>query len=245
MAIKSLLLLFLICASSFSVNAESNVEVLERPFEIKLSASRLVYNLSSRGALITVENPQEYPILVQSEVLSERLAKDDSFFVSPPLVRLEPNQALRLRLLDMKGDYPKDRESLRWLCVKGVPPSKDSLWNDGGSKQNKAVLVKKISLSTCIKLLVRPDAVQNIESLQHDKVSWTVQNNKLVVNNESPFYLHLNDVDVGREKLQVEGPVPPYSHIQYDVPVVSSAAVRWSAINDLGGVSPVFESIVK
>ncbi|NPE97657.1 Dr fimbrial biogenesis chaperone DraB, partial [Escherichia coli] len=68
---------------------------------------------------------QDYPMLVQSEVLSEDQKSPAPFVVTPPLFRLDGQQSSRLRIVRTGGEFPSDRESLQWICVKGIPPKED------------------------------------------------------------------------------------------------------------------------
>lgn len=240
-------LIVLACVSHCVLGAQANVETSERIFSVELSSSRIIYNLGGRGEVVSVKNPQSYPILVQAWVLSEDKGNDSSFFISPPLVKLESAQSLRMRILDVKGGYPEGRESLKWFCAKGVPPSNDSLWYDEkkDGKINGIEVVTKLSVSTCTKILIRPKSLQNANSLQPEKVTWHIENNKLVVRNASPFYLNISQIDVAGQSVPVSVPVPPHSHLEFKTPMVKAGLVKWRAINDFGGESLLFESIVK
>ena len=62
----------------------ANTEVATKMFALHLGATRVVYNLNSPGETLTVINDQDYPMLVQSEVLAEDQLCQAAFVVIPP-----------------------------------------------------------------------------------------------------------------------------------------------------------------
>lgn len=74
--------------------------------------------MASSGATLAITNKHEFPILVQSDVLSEDKEMSTHFIITPPLFRLDPLQSTRLRIVRTGGNFPIDRESMQWICVK-------------------------------------------------------------------------------------------------------------------------------
>lgn len=89
-------------------------------FSVKLGATRVIYHAGTAGATLSVSNPQNYPILVQSSVKAADKSSPAPFLVMPPLFRLEANQQSQLRIVRTGGDMPTDRETLQWVCIKAV-----------------------------------------------------------------------------------------------------------------------------
>lgn len=88
----------------------------------------MIYDPDSAGSSLEVTNPQDYPILVQPKLARGDKKTAANFMVTPPVFRLDGGQQSRLRIVRVGGEYPKDRESLDWLCVTGVPPKADDEW---------------------------------------------------------------------------------------------------------------------
>ncbi|EHO3245598.1 fimbria/pilus periplasmic chaperone, partial [Escherichia coli] len=109
-------------AANVPAATDPEVETTSKVFSLHLGATRVVYNPDSAGETLTVINDQDYPMLVQSEVLAEDQKGAAPFVVIPPLFRLDALQSSRLRIVRTGGDFPSDRESLQWVCVKGIPP---------------------------------------------------------------------------------------------------------------------------
>ncbi|WP_436976499.1 fimbria/pilus periplasmic chaperone, partial [Salmonella enterica] len=136
--------------------ARQQLNSATKSFSVKLGATRVIYHAGTPSATLSVSNPQNYPILVQSSVKAEDKNSPAPFMVMPPLFRLEANQQSQLRIIRTGGDMPTDRETLQWVCIKALPPE-----NEQSDTQAKgATLDLNLSISTCDKLIFRPDAVK-------------------------------------------------------------------------------------
>ena len=144
---------------TFSINSfASDINISGEQYGVILGASRIVYPLDSVGTTIMVNNPQDYPVLIQSRVLDKDKSADAPFVITPPLFRLDAKQQSALRVVQTGGNFPRDKESLLWLCVKGIPPKSDDLWaKDNGQKSSESSVgvTLQIAIDNCIKLMVR------------------------------------------------------------------------------------------
>ena len=238
------------CSSVSAVAAgnERAVETTSRVFSLHLGASRVIYNPASSGATLTIINDQDYPMLVQSEVLKEDRKERAPFVVTPPLFRLDGLQSSRLRIVRTGGDFPGDRESLQWLCVKGIPPKQDDKWAEDGNKKKPADSVSlqvQLSVDTCAKLLVRPSAVKGHPDDVAGKVTWTKAGNRLKGTNPTPFYINLSELSVGGKVVNESHYIAPYSSYEYALPSGAAGKVQWQVITDYGGKSGLFEAELK
>lgn len=218
------------------------METHTQTFSVRLSATRVIYDPSSMGATLTVTNPQDYPILVQSHVLAEDMKGKAPFVVTPPLFRLDGQQQSRLRIVRTGGDFAKDRESIQWLCVKGIPPKADYEWakdKDGKSAaDNKTISLNvQMSINSCIKLFVRPYSVKGHPDDVAASLVWYRQGNQLKATNDSPFYMNLSSLTVGGRVVRGLHYVPPFSSYNFTLPEGASGKIAWRIINDYGGES--------
>ncbi len=199
---------------------QESTKTTSKVFSLHLGTTRVIYNLDSSGASLTVMNDLDYPMLVQSEVLAENQKDPAPFVVTPPLFRLDALQSSRLRIVRTGGGVPEDRESLQWLCVKGIPPKHDDRWAEekGADKKkaDKATLQVNLSVSSCVKLFVRP-----------------------------PFYINISELSVGGKEVKEHRYISPYSSYEYEIPSGASGKVSWTVITDYGGKSKPFESELK
>ncbi|EGJ9169299.1 fimbria/pilus periplasmic chaperone [Escherichia coli] len=227
---------------------DKNIDVDSKVFSLHLGESRVIYNPASSGATLTVINKQDYPILIQSEVLTENKKDKASFVVTPPLFRLDAHQSSRLRVIRTGGVFPKDRESLQWICVKGIPPKEDDKWAEKNSDKKKVgdiSLQMQFLVSSCIKLFVRPSTVKGHPDDVAGNVEWHKVGNKLKGYNPTPFYISFAELKVGNKEMNERHYISPYSSYEYALPVGASGKVRWKVITDYGGKSEQFESELK
>ncbi len=94
---------------------------------LTLNVDRLVYKESEGDASLTVHSTEERAYLIQSwlDAGDSTVKKDLPFVVTPPLFRLAPHSDNVIRIMYLGNGLPKDRESLYWLDVKGVPGLND------------------------------------------------------------------------------------------------------------------------
>lgn len=226
---------------------QQKIDAVTQSFSVQLGAKRVVYAPESSGATLSVENPQDYPILVKSQVFDEDRITPASFVVTPPLFRLDGKQRSRLRIVRTGGVFPPQQETLKWLCITGIPPKADDAWAQGGDnkKPDKVSLNVQLSISTCIKLLIRPSVAKGESSARAGDMTWARNGNKLIANNPTPFYMSLTSLSVGGKTVSGLDYVPPSSTRTFDVPVGADGQVEWRVMNDYGGDSRVYTSQLK
>lgn len=223
-----------------------------KSFAVKLGATRVIYDPDGNGATLAISNPQDYPMLVQSSVKAEDTTSSAPFVVTPPLFRLDGNQQNRLRIVRTGGTFQADRETLEWLCVKGIPPKSDDAWANDASgktqapKSNAMSLDVQLSISNCIKLLVRPSAVKGAVTDVANKLTWHVENGRLTVKNPTPFYMNFASLQLGSAKVSNAEYVAPFGSKSYPIPKgVSGGQVQWKVITDYGGESQAYQAAVQ
>lgn len=224
---------------------EKNRDVSSKIFSLHLGATRVVYNPDSSGEKLTVINDHDYPILVQSEVLAEDQKSRAPFVVTPPLFRLDALQSSRLRIVRTGGSFPADRESLQWVCVKGIPPKEGDKWAEEANKSksaDKVSLQVELSVSSCIKLFVRPSSVKGGPEDVAGNVTWQKAGNKLKGNNPTPFFINLSELKMGGKEVNERHYIAPFSSYEYSLPAGATGKVQWQVITDYGGKSKQFES---
>ncbi|HBC1707608.1 TPA: fimbria/pilus periplasmic chaperone [Escherichia coli] len=227
---------------------DKKTEVSAKTFSLHLGASRVIYNLESGGSTLTVINDQDYPMLVQSEVFTEDRKGRAPFVITPPLFRLDGGQSSRLRIVRTGGDFPSDRETLQWVCVRGVPPKDGDKWAEDNRKNkadNRVSMQVQLSVSSCIKLFVRPTAVKDKSDIASGLVTWQRTGGKLKGTNSTPFYINLADLTVGGHEVKDRPYIAPFSSAEYELPAGATGKVQWKVINDYGGKSKLFEAEVK
>ncbi|EOI6455960.1 TPA: fimbria/pilus periplasmic chaperone [Yersinia enterocolitica] len=257
LTLKCFFLIFLPFIFLPCVNAVSaDLNTYEHKFAVKIGGTRVVYPLSSvKGVSFSVANPQDYPILVQSQVKGEDKHSSAPFVVTPPLFRLDAGMQGRVRVIRTGGNFPQDRESLQWLCLTGVPPQEGDIWdNSHHDKENKSEqdinLDVRLSVGTCVKLFVRPEKLKQKPEEVAGELIWHRNGEQLQVNNPTPFYISFKSVSLAGKNIDLfsaggENYVAPFSKRSFSLPVDMARGggeVNWQIIDDNGGVSQVFKA---
>ncbi|EAX6827628.1 molecular chaperone [Salmonella enterica] len=213
-------------------------------YGVVIESSRIIYPSDSTGSVLPVENPQSYPVLVQTKILTEQKDKSAPFFVSPPLFRLDSGKRYSLRITKTGDDFPQDKERLFWICVKGIPPKADDLWAEkkGHDSSNKDIgVMLNISIDNCIKLILRPDKLEGRPLDYANQISWKKSGNELIGYNKSAFYMNLGSVSFNGMKLTPDY-IPPGGERRFPLEssVANSGTVTWNVIDDYGAMSTDF-----
>ena len=123
--------------------------------DMSVDGTRFVYPAREKAISVYVGNIGGEPILVQSW-LDRGEARDANdlarlrvpFVLTPPLLRLEPNERKAVQLRYTGESLPKDRESLFWVNFLEVPVVSD--------EQNSL----RLQLHLSMKVLFRPEGLQ-------------------------------------------------------------------------------------
>lgn len=226
---------------SMPIYANEIHDINVKEFSLKADRSRIIINDSGRGALLTLENNHEYPMLVQTRILDEhKNRKSEAFIATPPLFRLNEGQKSKVRIYKKNADgLPKDRETLFWTCTKGIPPTEKDVWakeNENSIKANKTVLGINLAVENCIKLFHRPKGVPSVDFEGGKEIVWSRKNGKLRANNPTPNYINFEMLFING--LEVKSPefIPPFSEKIYDINTSAKANIEWRVITDFGGI---------
>ncbi|ECJ2363899.1 fimbria/pilus periplasmic chaperone [Salmonella enterica subsp. diarizonae] len=246
MMVRTYLSCFIVVSvlSGISEAVAQSASLNSQKYGIILGATRVVYPPEGRGVTLSVTNPENYPILVQSQVMNEDKKTEAPFYVTPPLFRLEGKQRNTLRVVRTGGSYPVDRESLTWLCVRGIPPKNGDVWAEDKSKSSLAsggvTMLMQLSINSCIKLLVRPEGLSGNPSGMADKLSWKVTGKNLIATNPTPYYMNLDSLSFNGKKLKADY-IPPLSEHEFTLPdgFGMRGKINWTVIGDYGDKSSV------
>lgn len=215
----------------------SDIRTSHKGYSVKIGSSRIIYKEKSKGASVIVVNPEGYPVLIQSTVYGEDKTSPGSFIVTPPIFRLESQMTSRLKLIRKENRLPQDRESMEWLCVKGIPPV-DSTPED--SVDGAAEVIVQVSMNTCNKIFYRPSGLQGEMIDFAGKIKWKINGDSIIGINNSPYYLNISELKVDGKEFFNPQYIKPFSEKSF---VMRGAGViEWKVITDNGGESKRFRS---
>lgn len=78
-----------------------------RTFGVRLGATRVIYDPDSVGQTLSVDNPQDYPMLVQSRAYSEDMKNRAPFVITPPYFVWTGSSRVVCVLFVSEGTSPK------------------------------------------------------------------------------------------------------------------------------------------
>lgn len=217
------------------------IDTVTKPFSVKLGSTRMIYRPDSAGTTLTVINPQDYPILVQSKVLNEDRKSAAPFLVTPPVFRLDANQQSRVRVVRTGGADVPDRETLNWLCITGIPPKEDDVWGSKKAAPGRATLEVSYRIQSCIKMMVRPSSLRASPMETGGSLTFSRQGGKLKVSNPTPYYMTLRDLKVGSVSVRTPDYIPPMGSQVFELAAAVRGPVQWKVVTDYGGDSQVFK----
>ncbi|HDG1673664.1 TPA: molecular chaperone [Kluyvera cryocrescens] len=194
---------------------------------IVMGGTRVIYEEGKREASISVTNADNaVPYLVQSwvENYSTTDKSQPPFIVTPPLFRLDPEQKNVLRINFTGAMLPLDRESVFWLNVKSIAPSKQ---DDANKLQ--------VNIKSKFKIFYRPKNLPGDADDAWQKLTFQTLGTSLVAHNPTPYFISFFSLSVGGEELEEPGMIAPFSNKSWSVH--HAGAVKWRAINDFGGVT--------
>lgn len=194
-----------------------------------VGGTRVIFDGGSKEAVISVDNPDASPYLIQSWVENEAGQRDkNSFIVTPPLFRLDAKQKNTLRILSATPVMAQDRETLFWLNIKSIPSSPPSAGDNS----------LQLAINTRIKLIYRPATLKASGPEEASRqLKWTRVGQSLTVSNPSPYYINFYSLSVGGKNVEKATFVAPRSSATFSLPdQIKSGGVEWKIISDYGAV---------
>ncbi|MBJ8896355.1 fimbria/pilus periplasmic chaperone [Citrobacter braakii] len=202
---------------------------------IGLNSSRIVIASGEKQTMLGVRNtsPKQH-FLVQSFIEDFSRNKVNDFIITPPLFVMNPQDENSLRIIYTGKKLPDDRETLYWINVKAIPSSESE-------KQGNSL---KIAIQNRIRLLVRPHDLSVKFSDAPGMLQFRRDNADLIINNPTPYYLSLVNVQVGTAKLP-SNTIEPFKETYLPLPVGAKGAVSFQTVNDYGSYTPVITRAMK
>lgn len=198
---------------------------------VALGATRVIYPAEQKQVQLAVTNNDEKGnYLIQSWIENAEGKKDNRFVITPPLFSMLGKKENTLRIIDSSNDaLPKDRESLFWINVKAIPALDKA-------KENENYL--QFAIVSRIKLYYRPKGLAIAPEQAPEKLRFSVQNDKLVLNNPTPYYLTVTDLKIDGKALE-HTIVPPMGKTSVSIPSGGGAGgdITYKTINDYGAIT--------
>ncbi|MCM7589597.1 molecular chaperone [Enterobacter chuandaensis] len=210
------ILLALFSASSFSA--------------VQIESSRVIYPGEYKSASLTLHNASEKNYIVQTWLDEDANKPGKEMVVTPPVLKVKPDQSAVLRFIYSGKGLPTDRESLYWINVQEIPPR--------ASEPN----VMQLAIRTRLKLFYRPAGLNAKLEDQVAHLTFIKSADALVVKNNGPLHISLSQLVIQPPKSQIlklTAPmISPFGSETITFPK-GSRIVGLTYINDYGGIADV------
>ncbi|CAI1222795.1 Chaperone protein fimC precursor [Serratia fonticola] len=200
---------------------------------VALGATRVIYPAGQKQISLGVSNNNDKDVfLIQSWVENDNGQKEGGFVITPPLFVMQGKKENTLRIIDATNDgLPKDRESLFWVNVKAIP-SLDK------NQQKENTL--QLAITSRIKLFYRPLNLSIAPEKAPEKLTFIRSANALVINNTTPYFLTVTELNAGTRVLDTVM-VPPMGSATVKLPNDAGRAISYRTINDYGALTSVMK----
>lgn len=202
---------------------------------VVIEGTRVVYPANEREVVVRMTNQRAYPVLVEAWIdRPEESSKPDAsvpFAITPPLFRLDPAKGQTLRIFQLPGAMPTDREVLYFLNVRDIPPKTES--EDDGQVS--------VAFRSRIKLFHRPANLSMPPQEAPQALRWQAGVRAVRVHNPTPYFVTLTafEPEGGQVQALTGVMVAPFSDLP--IPLESGNTLgpaqkfHFTILNDLGG----------
>ncbi|QZI68314.1 molecular chaperone [Pseudomonas protegens] len=235
MSKKSPAVLFLVgCLALMACQAQASVVIV---------GSRIIYPAQAQEKSLQLSNRSDHPSLVQAWVdrgneESSPQTADAPFIVTPPVFRIEGHtgQAVRLRFTGEK--LPEDRESLFFLNVLEIPPTKADL-----EGRSLFVVMPRHRLKVFYRPATIAQPLERLPALLELRLNREGNDWLININNPTGYYATFAEANLlagGQSApLQLQNSLPPFSSATWRVARSALAGqpdtVQLRLVTDAGG----------
>lgn len=203
---------------------------------ISVGSTRVIFDGAKSDVSVPIHNTDSRSYLVQSWV-DDKDGHKAPFLVTPPLVRVDANKGLALKII-RTGELPQDRESVLYFNVKEIPPKAEG--------EN----VLQLAVRTRIKLFYRPAQLAGRPEQAPTLLQWHVVRDaqgkfELEVKNPSAYAVTVVDATADGKPLRNDM-VEPQHTLRYPLPDLANPHVNlvFSTMDDFGGTTlPISVSV--
>lgn len=196
--------------------------------QLSFDRTRVIFDHGAKNSqsIVVSNTSPKSPYLAQSWLENEYGQKISAPLTAlPVLQRINPREEKQIKL-NLSGDVsmlPKDRETVLYLNVRGVPPTSD------GNKLN-------ISIQSKLKVFYRPKGMERLEDKKaFEMLQVTKKGNSLILENPTAYHLVVYAVKVnGRAKsTDIDLLVKPFSTETMNMKLGNDPTIFF--VNDQGG----------
>ncbi|EMH4149375.1 molecular chaperone [Providencia stuartii] len=217
------------------------------PDSISFQLIRSTYVEGNKSISISLRNKESLPYLIQGSMealdtntgitLLNSNTEEIPFIITPPLHKLEGKTRYYWRVI-FAGDVskmPKDRESVYIAKFRAIPTSEVPKEDDNVEHNSELSVVRVMNF----KVYYRPKQLEYYRIKEElDKLQFRVENNELIVTNNSPIYMTFEDISVNSieiDRNETFKPLIPKGEQRFKLKnksVPSGAKVTWRVLDE-------------
>lgn len=201
-----------------------------------LGGTRVIIPEGNVGTIPVISGAKDGVLLVKARISRDQEGRVNApeIMVSPPLFRLEKGgrSQLRLQMLTLAG-LPRDRESIRYLNVTGIPSGNPLSPERGNVKAGMVV-----GQGAIIKIFFRPTGLDAPTDETWHALTATRVPGGVELSNPTPYYMSFSSLRADDKEMVARAPqtamLPPFSRQIFGTGSVQKKVVKWALLNDLG-----------
>jgi len=203
---------------------------------VVIEGTRVVYPTNEREVVVRMTNQRAHPVLVEAWIEHPAGAADPDapvpFAMTPPLFRLDPGKGQSLRIFQLPGPVPTDREALYLLNVRDIPPKAADAGDDGQLS---------IAYRSRLKLFHRPANLSMQAKDAPQALRWNADGTSVRVHNPTPYFVTITEFEPQGGKAQPLSGVMVAPFADLAIALESGNTLRpaqpfhYTILNDLGG----------
>lgn len=256
----------LISLLGFNGKTALAANILDDDEGIGLQSTRVIYPSDAlKGVTFTVTNRTANVYLLQSRVIdwvnvftiaenSQPIEQDSAiqasteanglppYIVLPPLVRVDPQDKITLRIQLINDRLPIDRESIFTLVLKAIPSQTKG--NEGADSTSAQVI---LALQNNLKLFYRPKSLPKMEvDLRAKALTFALQGKTLTIKNPTPYYITLSELTIDEKPVPLSkgNMLPPFATEKYNITTSVGNTISWRIIDDKGLKSREYQQLI-
>ncbi len=215
------------------------LSIANTPTGFDFVLKRYVYNESDRGGIsIDMVNGNQESYLMEAWVNNtdedillpkgNNTTESVPFIILPPLKKMDPGVQTSWNIRRISNqvngiDIPKDRESLFWISIRGIPSEE--------KEKNENSVHLNIVPTFYFKLLYRPKDIEELKTSKLAKeIKLSTKKNILTIENPTPFYFTFDYLKVSGSNIrngEREITLTPFSTKKITLPNSTNGKIEW------------------
>lgn len=170
---------------------------------VVIDKTRVVMYDNEQAQQLTLANMNDFPVITQLWVDDGDIDATPEntrapIMVVPGMLKFTPGEHKSIRLINLNHTEKRDQEEMYWLNIYEIPPEPS---NYGASSDNQLMI---LTIRTQIKVFLRPIKLKTEQGTRFDKQYFSINNDKLNIKNDSPFFIVYSKVSLSDGSNEVE-----------------------------------------